>query len=147
MVPSLLMLPTVFNLHDNDRLTAWKQFRDSLETSNTPFDDVADLWRSAPFVSHYLDHQNPAEWPDPWTLIVEGCFDELAIVIGMLYTIKLTQRFMNSQIEIHKATSPKEKEPVYMLIVDNEYVINYEYRTVSSVSVLEKIQTSLIWSK
>jgi hypothetical protein len=141
------MLPTVFNLHNNDRLTAWKHFRETLETSNTPFEDVADLWGHAPFVSHYLDHQNPEEWPDPWTLIANGNFDELAIVIGMLYTIKLTQRFMNSQIEIHTSTSPEEKDPIYMLIIDNTYVINYEYRTVSSIDVLEKIQTRLMWTK
>ena len=141
------MLPTVFNLHDNDRLTAWKQFRATLETSNTPFEDVASFWSSAPFVSPYLNPQNPTEWPDPWTLIVNGHFDELAIVVGMLYTIKLTQRFMNSQLEIHTSTSPEEKDPIYMLIIDNKYVINYEYRTVSSINVLEKIQTSLVWSK
>jgi hypothetical protein len=141
------MLPTVFNLYNNDRLTAWKQFRDSLETSNTPFDDVASFWSRAPFVSQYLNSQNPAEWPDPWTLIVDGRFDELAIVVGMLYTIKLTQRFMNSQFEIHTSTHPEEKESIYMLVIDNKYVINYEYRTVSSINVLEKIQTRLVWSK
>ena len=141
------MLPTVFNLHNNDRLTAWKQFRDRLETSNTPLEDVASFWSRAPFVSPYLNSQNPTEWPDPWTLIVNGNFDELAIVVGMLYTIKLTQRFMNSQFEIHTSTHPKEKEPIYMLVIDNNYVINYEYRTVSSINVLEKIQTRLVWSK
>jgi len=137
----------VFNLHDNDRLTAWKQFRDNLETSNTPFEDVASFWSSAPFVSPYLNPQNPTEWPDPWTLIVDGRFDELAIVVGMLYTIKLTQRFMNSQFEIHTSTRPEEKESIYMLVIDNKYVINYEYRTVSGINVLEKIQTRLVWSK
>ena len=141
------MLPTVFNLYDNERLTAWKQFRDSLETSNCPLDDVAVFWSSAPFVSSYLDPNNPSKWPDPWHLIAEGRFDDLAIAVGMLYTIKLTQRFMDSNIEIHKSIIPEEKDPKYVVIVDGQYVLNLDYRVVSTVSALKNSTTSLIWPK
>jgi hypothetical protein len=141
------MSPTVFDQHATDRLTKWKEFRDSLETSATPLEDVAILWSHAPFVSPYLDPQNPAEWPDPWHLILDSRLDDLAIVLGMLYTIKLTQRFMDSKCEIHTTMLSKEKDPIYMLIIDNQQVINFEYRTVSSIAVLENIKTSLIWSK
>ena len=137
----------MFDLHGNERLTKWKQFRDSIELSNSPFEDVANFWSHAPFVSPYLPPSNPDSWPDPWQLIAVGRFDELAIVIGMLYTIKLTQRFMDSKCEIHTTILSKEKEPIYMLIIDNQHVINFEYRTVSSIKVLENIETSLIWSK
>lgn len=137
----------MFDLHGNERLIKWKQFRDSIELSNSPFEDVADFWSHAPFVSPYLPPSNPDSWPDPWQLIAVGRFDELAIVIGMLYTIKLTQRFMDSKCEIHTTILSKEKEPIYMLIIDNQQVINFEYRTVSSIKVLENIETSLIWSK
>lgn len=137
----------MFDLHGNERLTKWKQFRDSIELSNSPFEDVANFWSHAPFVSPYLTPSNPESWPDPWQLIAVGRFDELAIVIGMLYTIKLTQRFIDSKCEIHTTILSKEKEPIYMLIIDNQQVINFEYRTVSSIKVLENIETSLIWSK
>jgi hypothetical protein len=137
----------VFDLHGNERLTKWKQFRDSIELSNSPFEDVANFWSHAPFVSPYLPPSNPDSWPDPWQLIAVGRFDELAIVIGMLYTIKLTQRFIDSKCEIHTTILSKEKEPIYMLIIDNQQVINFEYRTVSSIKVLENIETILIWSK
>ena len=137
----------MFDLHGNERLTKWKQFRDSIELSNSPFEDVANFWSHAPFVSPYLPPSNPDSWPDPWQLIAVGRFDELAIVIGMLYTIKLTQRFIDSKCEIHTTILSKEKEPIYMLIIDDQQVINFEYRTVSSIKVLENIETSLIWSK
>ena len=137
----------MFDLHGNERLIKWKQFRDSIELSNSPLEDVANFWSHAPFVSTYLPPSDPASWPDPWQLIVNGRFDELAIVIGMLYTIRLTQRFMDSKCEIHTTMLSKEEDPIYMLIVDNQHVINFEYRTVSSIKVLENIETSLIWSK
>ena len=137
----------MFDRHGTDRLTQWKEFRDSLEISNTPFDDVAKFWSQAPFVSPYLNPQTPTEWPDPWHLVLDSRLDELAIALGMLYTIKLTRRFMDSKCEIHTSMLPKEKHPRYFLIVDNTYVLNFEYKNVVDVSAIPEITTSLIWSK
>jgi hypothetical protein len=132
----------VFNLYNNDRLIEWKKFRDSLETSLTPLEDVAILWSQAPFVSPYLNPTQPEEWPDPWQLVLNSKLDELAIVLGMLYTLKLTQRFIGSQFEIHMSTAPSLN---YFLVVDN-FVLNLEYRSVVGVDELLKHQTSKIWS-
>jgi hypothetical protein len=141
------MSPTVFDSYGTDRLTKWKQFRDSLETSATPLEDVAELWSHAPFVSPYLDPQNPSEWPDPWHLVLNSDLDELAIVLGMLYTIKLTSRFIGTPCEIHMSMLLNKKEPAYLLIVDNKHVLNLEYNTVVDVEELKRFNTSMIWSK
>ncbi len=137
----------VFDQHGTDRIAAWKEFRDSLETSNHPLEDVAELWSHAPFVSPYLDPQKPNEWPDPWHLILDLRLDNLAIALGMLYTIKLTHRFIDVECEIHTSVTPEEKDPLYFLIVDKKYVLNLEYKTVVSADNLKKLQTKLIWSK
>lgn len=137
----------VFNQHGTERLAAWKEFRESLETSESPFQDVANLWSQAPFVSPYLDPQNPTEWPDPWHLILDLRLDDLAIALGMLYTIKLTHRFIDTECEIHKSTFPNKNEPSYILIVDKKYVLNLEYKNVVDVEELKNIETRLIWSK
>jgi hypothetical protein len=141
------MSPTVFDSHGTDRLTKWKEFRDSLETSATPLEDVAELWSHAPFVSPYLDPQNPTEWPDPWHLVLDSRLDELAIVLGMLYTIKLTRRFIDTHCEIHTSMLSNNKEPTYLLIVDNKHVLNLEYNSVVTVEELKRFSTSMIWSK
>lgn len=137
----------MFNQHGTDRLATWKEFRDSLEVSNNPFNDVAKFWSHAPFVSPYLNSLNPEEWPDPWHLVLDSRLDELAIALGMLYTIKLTRRFMDSKCEIHTSMFPNEKNPRYFLVVDNEYVLNLEYGEVASAEQLKSIKTSMIWSK
>ena len=136
----------VFDVYGNDRLVAWKEFRDSLETSEHPLEDVAKLWSLAPFVSAYLDPQNPAEWPDPWHLIIDLRLDNLAIALGMLYTIKLTQRFIDTKCEIHMSML-SNNEPTYLLIVDEKHVLNFEYRTVIDIKDLKDIKTSLIQSQ
>lgn len=137
----------VFDQFGTDRLAAWREFRDSLETSKHPLEDVAEFWSHAPFVSPYLDPQNPKEWPDPWHLILDLRLDDLAIALGMLYTIKLTHRFIDTECEIHTSTSPEKKEPLYFLVVDKKHVLNLEYKTVVGIENLKNIETKLIWSK
>jgi hypothetical protein len=135
----------VFDLYDNDRLIKWKQFRDSIETSQTPLEDVVHLWSRAPFVSPYLNPLTPDRWPDPWHLVLDSKLDELAITLGMLYTLKLTQRFIESRFEIHMSTSKENKYNQYFLVVDN-HVLNLEYGCVLPATRVESLQTSIIWT-
>jgi hypothetical protein len=141
------MFPTVFNLHGVDRIAEWKTFREQLESSPTPFEDVANLWSQAPFVNPYLDPHRPESWPDPWRLLLDLKLDSLAISLAMLYTLKLTQRFMGTPIEIHMSMLPGEREYRYPVIIDNRYVLNWEYNTVSDLSSMKNIETTLIFSK
>ena len=135
----------MFNLYGNERLTEWKRFRDSLESCNDPLTRVAELWATAPFVNPYIDPNNPNEWHDPWHLVLDSKLDELAISLGMLYTIKLTQRFMDSDCEIHKSMLPNNLEPSFYLVVDQQHVMNYEPRIVHSIEVLDNVQTNTLW--
>ena len=135
----------MFNLYGNERLIEWKRFRDSLESCSDPLTRVAELWATAPFVNPYLDPNNPNEWPDPWHLVLDSKLDELAISLGMLYTIKLTQRFMDSNCEIHKSMLPNNLEPSFYLVVDQQHVMNYEPRIVHDIDVLDKVQTNTLW--
>ena len=133
----------MFDQYGTERLTEWKRFRDSLETSNSPLEDVARFWGKAPFVSCYLNPNNPSEWPDPWHLVLDSRLDDLAIALGMLYTLKLTTRFMNTVCEIHMSMPPKEKDPKYVLIVNKEHVLNLDWGAVADISELP--QTTLLW--
>ncbi len=134
----------MFDVHGVDRLAKWKEFRLQLEHSQTPLEDVAVFWSRAPFVSSYLNPQNPQSWPDPWHLILDERLDDLAITLGMLYTIKLTQRFMDSVCEIHMSMSQKEYN--YYLVIDNMHVLNLEYGAVTAICELAKVQTSILLS-
>ncbi len=137
----------MFDRFGTERLAAWKEFRDSLEVSPNPLSEVAEFWSRAPFVSSYLDPQNPAEWPDPWHLVLDSRLDDLAIALGMLYTIKLTHRFMNVECEIHTSMLPDKKEPSYLLVVDKKHVLNLEYKSVVDIKELSRFKTNKIWSK
>ncbi len=134
----------MFDAHGVDRLTEWKRFRDRLETSPNPLEDLAEFWSRAPFVNSYLDENNPTKWPDPWHLVLDERLDDLAIALGMLYTLKLTQRFMDSDCEIHMSMLPDETS-CHFLLVDNKYVLNYRYKEVVDASELKDIKTNKLY--
>jgi hypothetical protein len=135
----------VFDLYGNDRLTKWKEIRDSIETSEDPFNDVISVWSRAPFVNAYLNHHDKGSWPDPWHLILDGKLDDLAICLGMLYTLKLTQRFIRSTFEIHMSMPHEQSDKIFYLVVDNSWVLSHQTKEVKTMNdfniVSEKICT------
>lgn len=135
----------MFDLYGNERLVEWKNIRDQIEISDRPLDLVADVWSRAPFVNPYLNPKDPQSWPNPWQLVLDDRLDELAIALGMLYTIKLTQRFMDTPCEIHTSIPYREKDSRFYLIVDNRFVLNYEPRKVVDLDAVNT-ETEIIWS-
>ena len=117
----------MFDLIGNDRIAEWKNFRNGIETSSTPLQDVVLFWSKAPFVNSYLDCADPLKWPDPWRLVIDNRYDDLAISLGIAYTLKLTTRFMNEQIEIHMSILEKEKK---FPVVIRDCILNWNYREV-----------------
>jgi hypothetical protein len=134
----------VFDLNETDRLKKWKEFRNNLENSATPFEDVALLWSNAPFVNDFINPLDNQTWPDPWRLIIDNRFDELGIVLGMCYTLQLTERFKSSRYEIHMSMPNLKRERKFFLVVGNGIVLNWTPRAVSK---LDDITVSLtkIW--
>ena len=138
--------PTVFDLHDQQRLLAWRRFRDSLETSATPLETTAEFWAAAPFVEQYLDDSDPTSWPGAWELILGGKFDNLGIALGIFYTLALTNRFMNSPMGIYRATRHDNQTVHYVVIIERHWVLNWSYRTLIRRSEVEsQAQLQLIY--
>ena len=137
----------MFKTYGNERLAEWRAFRQRIETSETPLEDLAGFWANAPFVNQYLNPSNPKSWPDPWHLILDDKYDDLGVALGMLYTLKLTQRFINTPCEIHTSIPLKEKTPRYSLVIDNKWVLNWEYKTVVRVEDLPEVNDfKILWS-
>lgn len=115
----------MFNKSYYHRLRAWKEFRDTLEISSTPFQDVLSFWRIAPLGRQYTDPYDSNNWPDPWELIHENIYCEFLQILGICYTLQLTERFSDSSFEIHITLDKKQDTIVYLLFVDNQAIGYY----------------------
>ncbi len=59
----------MFNLNYEGRLSKWREFRETLEDSPKPINDVVQFYRLAPTVSIHTDPFNNKTWPGPWELL------------------------------------------------------------------------------
>ncbi len=115
----------MFKLPASERLTRWREFRKSLDS--LPYDRAleatVEFWNNCPFNPYYLDPDRPTDWPDPWTLVEENYYCDLAKALGMLYTIKFTAH--NPDVELRVYVDPETKYNYNLVWIDNgKYVLN-----------------------
>lgn len=132
----------MWKLKAEERLARWREFRKKLDT--LPIEkavlEVSNFWTGCPFTPYYLDIEKPAEWPDPWTLIEENFYCDIAIAMGMLYTIKFTAH--DPLVELRVYYDPDSKV-FYNLawIDDGKYVLNMvEGEVVNKAQIAEQLE-------
>lgn len=116
----------MFDLRGNERLTEWRRIRNEINNSEDPYQLVLEVWKRAPLVNQYLDPEYPDSWPDPWHLILDNRYDDLALALGIVYTLGLSERFMTSTFEIHMSISEEEN----FFVVTDQKTIDVSYRII-----------------
>jgi hypothetical protein len=109
----------MFGKKYEQRLAAWSEFRNKLEASEQPFHDVEMFYNQAPTVSIHTDPWDNKTWPSPWELVQENQYCDFCRVLGMCYSLQLTERFSRSKFEIHIIIDTKNSATLYLLHVDD----------------------------
>jgi len=109
-----------------DRLKAWTDFRKLLEDSASPLQDVVDFYDKCPKVSIATDPYDKKSWPDPWQLIEENQYCAMCKILGICYTLQLTERFKHNKFEIYISIDNENSSTHYLLCIDDNYIIGYE---------------------
>lgn len=121
----------VFQLTYEARLSDWYDLRVRLEDS--PLEEkcveIDKWWQKAPLVNHHLHLLDSENWPDPWQLLVENTYCEVARALGMCYTLLLLGEV---EIKIAEATDRMGDDVVIVLVDNAKYVMNYYPNTVLS---------------
>jgi hypothetical protein len=98
---------------------------------------VADFWSKAPRVNFYLNPENVKEWPDPWELITDNMYCDIAVALGMTYTLALTDGIDPSRLKLQIMRSRQQSLEVNLSVVDQGlYVLNYSQNEVLNISQL-----------
>lgn len=78
----------------DQRLTAWNNLRESAQT--LPLESallaINQWWFDSPWKPYYLHWDDQPIWPDPWQLLSDNVYCDLARSLGILYTISLVDR-------------------------------------------------------
>lgn len=136
-----------WHLSVSDRLTEWKEFRRHL--SNVSLDvaikEVNDMWSTAPYVTYYLPPDRPEEWPDPWTLLAENYYCNLAKALGIIYTIYFTShKMIDMDLRIYYDYRNKERYNV-AYISQGKYILNYWPYEIVNTQQIEEQQVKILY--
>jgi len=132
----------MFNKSPEERLSAWCEFRQKLNSENDPLNSIAEFWAQAPLIihNHKIDPYNPKSWPTPWEILHENKYDDFTLALMIGYTLKLTKKFGNASVEVRTMVNPTKTKLYNLVYVDNTTVLNYDrYNAVE----MEKVDESL----
>ena len=113
------MWPTTFA----ERLDSWNLLRSQCQ--NIPIESalttVNQWWFNAPWRAYHLHWDDRQDWPDPWELLSDNIYCDLARGLGILYTITLLDR-----ADIDDATLVLTKNGYNLVLVAKEkYILNW----------------------
>lgn len=114
----------VFQLNYDTRLQSWYDLRKTIKDSGieTKCVEIDKWWQKTPLVTHHLHILDSENWPDPWELLVENTYCEVARALGICYTLLLTGV---ENIRLIEATDKTGNDVVLVLAEGAKYVLNY----------------------
>lgn len=113
----------------------WRSIRSQLTLDKTDLQQleiVVEFWSKTPLSSPFLNWDSTESWVGPWEFMSEMNFDESSIAIGMEYTLLLgnDSRWTSDRLELQLILSADKSKQLLVLIVDNTYVLNFNYGNV-----------------
>ena len=134
----------MFELKFEDKVKVWKNLRETLELHPRPFDAVLQFVRKLPLSAKKKTNAwDPKAKIEPWHLIEKTEFTEYEIAQLTAYTLQLTDRFSEAQIEIYISKENKKSKLLYLVYVDNFIVIGYN----NEVTTVEELPANVIPQK
>lgn len=110
------------------RLESWNALRDSCQ--NLPLEQTLEIintwWFNVPWRPYYLHWDDQPNWPDPWQLLSDNHYCDLARALGILYTITLLDR-----VDLTSAELVLTEEGDNLVLVENlKYILNWDKDTI-----------------
>ena len=132
----------IFQIEYETRLQSWHDLKEDIKISDlkTKVIKIDSWWQNAPTVNHYLHLKDTTNWPDPWELLVENLYCNVAKALGMCYTL-----YMTGEKNFQMVTAVDEMgNDVVLVIVDDKYILNYwpntvEMNNMSDFTIKDKI--------
>ena len=119
------------------RLASWTFLREQCQ--DLPVEPalarINDWWFRAPWQPYYLHWDDRLSWPDPWQLLSDNVYCEVARGLGILYTITLLDRA--DMAPAHLVLTDAGHNLV--LVTKEKYILNW-----NATSIVNTIQAGTI---
>lgn len=119
------------------RLVSWNSLRN--QSQSLPLEPallaINTWWCNSPWQPYYLHWDDQLTWPDPWQLLSDDIYCDLAKALGILYTISLLDR-----ADTVDATLVLTETGHNLVQVDKtKYILNWNAETILNTNQEVKI--------
>ena len=113
------------------RLDSWTQLRTRAKTLpvDAALEDVNAWWFSSPWTGYHLHWDDREDWPDPWQLLDDNIFCEVARGLGILYTITLLNR-----ADLQDSVLSEADQGNLVLVQQGKYILNWDSEQVLNIN-------------
>lgn len=122
--------------HQNyhDRLSAWVRLREACQSQTLSLcvSSIHQWWRASPWQPYYLHWDDRASWPDPWQLLADNVFCDVARALGMLYTLHLLDRPDCVDVRMLEA-----EQGNLVLVQGGKYIMNWTSDIIVNIQSIE----------
>jgi hypothetical protein len=120
------------------RLESWTALRRQTQDQDleTALAAINAWWFNTPWQAYYLDWDNQLTWPDPWQLLSDNVYCDVAKALGILYTITLLDR-----ADMADATLVLTEDHRNLVLVSKtKYILNWNSDSVVNTNQAVKIR-------
>jgi len=105
------------------RLAAWNTLRDRVRMLPKPdaLSEINSWWQKTPWRAYHLHWDDRTDWPDPWQLLSDNIYCDLARGLGILYTITVLDRD-----DLQDAVLVDSALGNLVLVEDGKYILNWD---------------------
>ena len=126
------------------RLESWNNLRDCCQhlSLEQALESINDWWFDVPWRPYYLHWDDQLNWPDPWQLLSDNHYCDLARALGILYTITLLDR-----VDLGDATLIlTDQGDNLVLVAKSKYILNWDRDTIVNTNQAVNIKKQLTQS-
>jgi hypothetical protein len=125
-----------------DRLEAWAALRTDTQVLSleAALQKINEWWFNSPWKSYYLHWDDQPTWPDPWQLLNDNIFCELARGLGILYTVTLLEHKDLKSAELVLTEDGRN----LVLVNKEKYILNWDHKVIVNTPLSSKIKRSFI---
>ena len=126
------------------RLESWNHLRDQVQnlSAQKTLEIINAWWFNVPWRPYYLHWDDQLNWPDPWQLLSDNHYCDLARALGILYTITLLDR-----ADLGDATLVLTETGDNLVLVEkSKYILNWDQDTIVNTNQETTIKKQLTQS-
>lgn len=114
------------------RLRSWANLRaESVQTDiATSLQSINKWWFKTPWCPYLLHWDDQSSWPDPWDLLEQQAYCDVARGLGIMYTIAMLEREDLGDFVLFE-----EAEHNLVLVRGEKYILNYSADDILNTSL------------